>query len=180
MTHPVRSPLVLALACVACVAVHAQSSSVAKIASVPPRPAPPAIGTTAAPAPGLPSPTGLQSRFPAGLTAATLAAPGTNVTPPPAPAGGGAVVVPPATDPGTAVATNVMGAGAAQPLAMGPGPYTAVDVARAFLGADRNRDGELSRAEARQLTLGSASFEELDRNHDGIVTRWEFDDAMGR
>ena len=61
-----------------------------------------------------------------------------------------------------------------------PGPYTAVDVARAFLGADRNRDGELSRAEARQLTLGSASFEELDRNHDGIVTRWEFDDAMGR
>ncbi len=179
MPHSIRHTLVLACAAVVCSAAQAQSSSVARIGAAAPRPAPPAIGATAAPSPALPSPTGLQSRFPAGLTAATLGTPGADVPPAPV-AGGGGGVVPPPADSGTAVATNVMGAGAAQPLEVGPGGYSAVDVARAFLGADRNRDGELSRAEARQLTLGNFSFEELDRNHDGIVTRWEFDDAMGR
>jgi hypothetical protein len=82
-------------------------------------------------------------------------------------------------------ATAVMGAGAGtnlpaarQSVPMGPGPYTAVEVAGSFLDADANRDGELSRAEATRLAIMPFSFEEMDRNHDGVVTRSEYGDAL--
>jgi hypothetical protein len=168
-------------------AVQAQSAA-ARVQSVAPV-APPPARSTGAPAFGLPSPSGLNSRFPAGLTAATLAAPGgaadasgSNI-----PSGrvvgriGGVADGSGGADAGLAgaVATNVLGAaGALQPPELGPGPYTIVDVARSFLLADANRDGELSRAEAQRLTLGNFSFEALDRNHDGVITRWEYEDAM--
>lgn len=156
----------------------------------------PAAPSTGAPAPGLPSPSGLQSRFPAGLTAATLGTAnrggtgtGTGTgTGGGAGSGGGSGTGGGGGSAGgngngdgevdLPVATNVMGAGAPQPPGVGPGPYTVVDAARSFLAADANRDGELSRAEARRLTLGAFVFEELDADHDGIITRWEYDDAM--
>jgi hypothetical protein len=59
-----------------------------------------------------------------------------------------------------------------------PGPYTALQIAQSFLGADANRDGELTRAEALRLTIAPSSFEEMDRNHDGILTRSEYEDAV--
>ena len=115
----------------------------------------------------IPNPAGLPSRFPAGL-------------PPPAapnePPPDSSVVPPP---------TNITGGPGYGPMAMprtpagaGPGPYTALQIAQSFLAADLNRDGELTRAEALRLTLVPYSLEEIDRNHDGIITRFEYEDAM--
>jgi len=55
--------------------------------------------------------------------------------------------------------------------------YAAVDIARSFLQADVNRDGELTRAEAQLLVIMPYSFEEMDRNRDGIISRFEYSDA---
>jgi hypothetical protein len=188
--HVLRRARVAGGACIAVLAclgtfAHAQSSP-GKVTAVTPV-APPAARASGAPAPGLPSPSGLRSQFPAGLTAATIGIPrtetgtgggsggsgtggGGGTTGGNGNAGSGGDFTPPAT--------NVMGAGAPQPWGVGPGPYTVVDAARSFLLADANRDGELSRAEARRLSLGQFAFEELDADHDGVVTRWEYDDAM--
>jgi hypothetical protein len=76
-----------------------------------------------------------------------------------------------------APATASMGAMGAMG-ALGAGPYSAVQFAQSFLGADLNRDGELTRAEAQRLTIAPYSFEDMDRNHDGIITRFEYDDAV--
>lgn len=170
-------------------AVAQAQSSTGRVRAVPPV-APPPAPATGAPAPGLPSPAGLNPRFPAGLTAETLVPPGTGGgTGGTGGTGGGGRPIGGGVGNGNGnggadgsgtVATNVMGAGAPQPAGIGPGPYTAVDVARSFLFADANRDGELSRAEARRLTLGAFAFEELDADHDGIITRGEYDDAMLR
>lgn len=80
-------------------------------------------------------------------------------------------------------ATAVMGAGSNIPAArqggsFGPGPYTAVELAQSFLNADANGDRELTRAEATRLALMPFPFEEMDRNHDGVVTRSEYDDSL--
>lgn len=93
--------------------------------------------------------------------------------------GGGAAA--PAT--AAYAATAVMGAGSSVPAArqggsFGPGPYTAVEVASSFLNADANGDRELTRAEATRLALMPFSFEEMDRNHDGVVSRGEYDDSL--
>jgi hypothetical protein len=64
------------------------------------------------------------------------------------------------------------------PSGVGHGSYTALQVAQSVLGADGNRDGELTRAEAQRLTLAPYTFEEMDRNHDGIITRFEYEDAV--
>jgi EF hand domain-containing protein len=58
------------------------------------------------------------------------------------------------------------------------GPYTALQIAQSFLGADANRDGELTRAEAQRLSIMPSSFEEMDRNHDGILSRFEYEDGV--
>jgi len=58
------------------------------------------------------------------------------------------------------------------------GPYTALQIAQSFLGADANRDGELTRAEAQRLSIMPYSFEEMDRNHDGILSRFEYEDGV--
>lgn len=72
------------------------------------------------------------------------------------------------------------GAGVAAPATADvvAGPYTAVQIAQSFLAADLNRDGELTRAEARRLAIAPYSFEEMDSNHDGILTRFEYEDAV--
>jgi len=66
-------------------------------------------------------------------------------------------------------------------LVAGPpeaGPLTPLQIAQSFLAADRNRDGELTPEEARQLTWVRGAFEDMDRNHDGILTRFEYEDAV--
>jgi hypothetical protein len=75
-----------------------------------------------------------------------------------------------------------MGAGApAARAGVSPGPtgaYSAVQLAQSFIGADANRDGQLTRAEGQRLTIAPMAFEEMDRNHDGVLTRFEYDDAV--
>ncbi len=83
-------------------------------------------------------------------------------------------------------ATTVLGAVGGGGLARGPSQtvpgggagFSAVDIARSFINADGNRDGELTRSEARRLTLVMQSFEEMDRNYDGVITRGEYEDGL--
>lgn len=196
---PAMSQRLLQLACaVALLAgaalTQAQTSS-RSVHAVPRPPAPvlaPGSAGPAAPrAAGLPSPianpAGLESRFPAGLP-----------SPDPSPAGLPSPAVPNLASPGTAAGsppidagvappTQIMGAGAAgyggvpsarQSMGVGPAPLTALQIAQSFLGADVNRDGELTRAEAQRLTVMPYGFEEIDRNHDGILSRFEYEDGV--
>src|SRR5690606_29919987 len=79
-------------------------------------------------------------------------------------------------------ATNVLGAGGlvsrgpGQSVPLGSSGLNPVEVARDFISADRNGDGELTQGEARRLRMAPLSFEEMDRDFDGIITRAEFDD----
>jgi glucose/arabinose dehydrogenase len=85
--------------------------------------------------------------------------------------GGGVVVV---QQSASGYGPNAMGAGPAT-----RGPLSAVDIARAFLDADTNHDGQLSRAEAQRLSIPlGASFDDLDRDHDGMLSRFEYEDAF--
>lgn len=85
--------------------------------------------------------------------------------------------------PPVAPVTTVLGAGGAtvrgpaQDLA-GAGGFSAHDQARSFFFADANKDGELSRAEAARLSISTLPFEEMDRNFDGVVTRFEYQDTL--
>lgn len=200
-------PPALRVACAIalCAGTAAVSEAQTTRRSVQPTPqpaAPAAFAGFGLPSPaGLPSPTpnpaGLSSPFPAGLSAALPPASVATTPVPPAPLppatgnlapGGRAAGVAP--DAGTAPQTNVLGAaayggavgfgvpaGRASP-GVGSGPFTALHIAQSFLGADANRDGELTRGEAQRLTIMPYSFEEMDRNHDGILTRFEYEDGV--
>lgn len=134
------------------------------------RAGPAALGAGATPAPvfGAPSPNGLASPFPPQLP--SLFVPGTSAT----------GTAPPENVP-EAPSIGVMGSGRAGT----PGPtrvsaganYTVVDFARAFIMADSDRDGELTRSEAARLTIMPLSFEEMDANHDNRLTRSEYEDS---
>jgi hypothetical protein len=154
---------------------HAQAGRVAPAAQAT-RQAPPAGTATF----GLPNPSGLSSPTAGGLvppTAPSLTPPGSpNLsspgTPPGSPVVDAGIAQPYAPGGGAGyVGAAAMGAGSAR------GPVTSVDIARAFLDADMNRDGELSRTEALRAGLGTA-FDDLDRNRDGVLSRSEFDDAF--
>ena len=82
-------------------------------------------------------------------------------------------------DAAAAGATMGAGGGASTPRTVpsGAGPYTALQLAQSFQGADSNRDGELSRAEAQRLTIMPTSFDEMDRNRDGVISRSEYEDG---
>lgn len=148
--------------------VHAQA-----FRGVTPGPVPPGPSFQARSALAAPNPAGLRPRFPAGLTAGSgvidsgIANPGRSVPdflPPP---------------PWVVVAGSGWGArGPAQSVPGGSAGYNPVDVARWFMAADRNHDGELSRAEAQRLPWLPLSFEEMDRNFDGVLSRWEFEDGL--
>jgi hypothetical protein len=97
--------------------------------------------------------------------------------------GGGGVVLPP--DSGVVPNTTVLGAGAsvAGPgqypgASTGAGGFAAVDQARSFFFADANHDNELTRAESRRLGIATMSFEEMDRNYDGVISRFEYEDSL--
>lgn len=68
--------------------------------------------------------------------------------------------------------------GPAQRNAGGAGGVSAVEQARAFILADANRDNELTRAEARRLSIMTMSFEEMDRNFDQVISRFEYEDSF--
>jgi hypothetical protein len=61
-------------------------------------------------------------------------------------------------------------------------PPTPQALAASFLTADANRDGTLTRAEAQQLTVmpPGLSFEDLDRDKDGRLSRSEYEGGLGR
>jgi hypothetical protein len=96
----------------------------------------------------------------------------------------GGVVGPVEVTPGEGVNTAVLGAGAS---VMGPSQYisdsgaagySATDVARSFFFADANHDGELTRAEFRRLSIMTMPFEQMDRNFDGVISRFEYEDSV--
>ncbi|MFI4926619.1 MAG: hypothetical protein ACHP7E_02890 [Burkholderiales bacterium] len=60
----------------------------------------------------------------------------------------------------------------------GAGGYSATDVARSFFFADANHDGELTRAEFRRLSILTMPFEQMDRNFDGVISRFEYEDSV--
>lgn len=179
-------------------AAAAASAVNAQMRAATPAPAPSA-GARAAQA--APNPAGLRPVVPAGISSGSGAAvsgdpvtagaspivPGTN---PPVTGPGGNIVGGgggvPTELPSTGVVpnTSVLGAGG---VVAGPGQYpggqgsssfSAADEARSFFFADANKDGELTRAEARRLSIATMSFEEMDRNFDGIISRFEYQDAV--
>ncbi|AEG91148.1 EF-hand domain-containing protein [Ramlibacter tataouinensis] len=153
---------------------------------------------------GLPNPAGLPSPtpFPGGLPPVVIpsaasptgapgfadpgfAGPGSVGTP--GTGGVGVVITPPLPFPDGSAGnpTAVLGAGAGpgipafpQTVSSGAGPYTPVEVARSFITADANRDGELTQGEWWRLAIRPGSFEAMDRNFDGRISRSEYDDGL--
>ena len=56
---------------------------------------------------------------------------------------------------------------------------TAKEAEAAFVRADVDKDGKLSRQEAESLPELAARFEQIDTNHDGYISRAEFTKATG-
>lgn len=138
-----------------------------------------------------PNPAGLQSTFPAGLTSGSgaagssdpiAAANAPSVPTGPAPVDFNTTLDNAIVDSGTVVDTSRMGAApAGRPapsVLLGSAVLNPVEVARSFLGADANADGELSRSEATRLRIAPQSFEAMDRNFDGVVSRGEYEDSL--
>lgn len=180
-----------------CVAAAASAAYAQRIQSVP-SPSGPSAAARAAQA--APNPAGLRSTFPAGVTSGSGGAVspnpiaqsgsvvplnGNSVTAGPGldnslPGNGNNQVPVPGTDP--SVNTSVLGAGA---TVRGPGQsvggaggFSATDVARSFFFADANHDGDLTRAEAARLSISTMTFEEMDRNFDGVISRFEYGDSV--
>lgn len=172
-----------------CALAAASAAHAQKVQSVP-APAAPTAGSRAAQA--APNPAGLRSTFPAGVSSGS----GGAVSPNPIaqsgtviPSNGNSVSAGPGLDnslPGiakdTVNNTSVLGAGATvrgpgQGLG-GAGGFSATDTARSFFFADANKDGELTRAEASRLSISTMSFEEMDLNFDGVITRFEYSDSV--
>jgi hypothetical protein len=185
------------------VCAAAAASAFAAPRSVAPGKAPAAPSAATRAANARPDPAGLRPAFPAGLSSGSGAAVSSDPIaantspipagmPPPAGsvgvAGGGGVRVPselPPADGGlvtTVPATAILGAGSSvrgpSQGADGAGGFAAADTARSFFFADANHDGELTHAEARRLSIMTMSFEEMDRNFDGVISRFEYDDSL--
>lgn len=67
---------------------------------------------------------------------------------------------------------------AAQPLP--PHRWTAQQIREAFELADSDSNGELTRAEIQRVAILPRSFEDMDQNKDGVVTRAEYEAAFSR
>lgn len=61
---------------------------------------------------------------------------------------------------------------------MGGGPLTALQVAQMFAQADADGDGLLTRAEALRLPMVTMSFDDMDTNRDGVVSRSEYESSL--
>lgn len=82
-----------------------------------------------------------------------------------------------ATDPGTAKPPAMQGAPATQGAAPKAGPGIQ-DSDAAFTRADTNKDGKLSREEAKRLPAVEQRFDQIDTNKDQFVSREEFEAAI--
>lgn len=195
--HAVIRMFVVGL-CVAAGAAAVQAQQVRRIAPA----ANPVPSASTRAAQSAPAPAGLRPVFPAGVSsgsgalvstdpiaASTATAPdsstttgtiGTTTT------AGGLITSPELVSPdainSAAAATTVMGAGATVrgpgQTVGGAGGVSATDAARSFYFADGNHDGDITRAEFNRLSIRSMPFEEMDRNFDGIITRFEFEDSL--
>ncbi|MCC2673669.1 MAG: hypothetical protein K0R58_616 [Ramlibacter sp.] len=189
---PKLSRLAVAAACAVAAATAAYAQRVQSV----PSPAAPSAASRAAQV--APNPAGLRSTFPAGVTSGSGGAvspnpiaQSTTVIPP----NGNSVTAGPGldnslpgngtdngTDTPTVPSTSVLGAGATVrgpgQVVGGAGGFSATDTARSFFFADANKDGELTRAEASRLSISTMSFEEMDRNFDGVITRFEYGDSV--
>jgi hypothetical protein len=67
---------------------------------------------------------------------------------------------------------------AAQPLPANR--WTAPQIRQAFETADADSNGGLSRSEAQRLAIAPKTFEEMDLNKDGVVSRAEYEAAFVR
>jgi hypothetical protein len=56
--------------------------------------------------------------------------------------------------------------------------WTALHIRQSFELADSDSNGQLTRAEAQQLTILPRSFEEMDENKDGFVARAEYESVF--
>jgi len=56
--------------------------------------------------------------------------------------------------------------------------WTVAQIREAFDLADTDSNGELSRAEAQRLAVLPLSFEDMDQNKDGVLTRAEYEAAF--
>lgn len=141
--------------------------------------APPSSGPPGAITSGLPNAAGLGSGAPPQHSSPVGVGSGAEVMPTPR-STGRYVYNPDAASDVRTPETNVLGAAAAYSGVVyggAPGAWSTVDIARSFLLADTNRDGELTRAEAQRLSIAPYSFDEMDWNHDGILSRFEYEDA---
>lgn len=173
-----------------CAMAAASAAYAQKVQSVPSPAAPSAAARSAQSAP---NPAGLRSTFPAGVTSGSGGAVSPN------PIAQSATVIPANGNGGTAGPgldntppssgtdngnpnTSVLGAGGnvrgPGQMAGGAGGFSATDTARSFFFADANKDGELTRAEAARLSISTMTFEEMDRNFDGVITRFEYADSV--
>ena len=176
MPHLSRLAATLSLALLAASTAYAQRAQVAP--SVAPKPS-----TAAVTANATPNPAGLRSAVPAGLTSGSGAAVSTDPNIADNAVDTGSAVPGTIVDPqAAAAATSVLGAGGSrgpsQFIGSGSPGFSAVDIARSFILADGNRDSELTEGEARRLSISAMSFQEMDRNFDGRVSRSEYEDSL--
>lgn len=87
-----------------------------------------------------------------------------------------APVSPPMAEPPPIIAPAP--AAAARPLP--PARWTAAQIRESFDLADTDGNGQLTRAEAQNLTIMPRTFEEADLNKDGVLVRSEYEAQFGR
>ena len=56
-----------------------------------------------------------------------------------------------------------------------PTRWTIAQIRQSFEFADSDANGELTRAEAQHLTIMPRTFEDMDENKDGVVSRAEYE-----
>jgi hypothetical protein len=66
------------------------------------------------------------------------------------------------------------------PRPLPPSRWTAVQIRESFDLADADGNGQLTRAEAQNLTIMPRTFEEADLNKDGVLVRSEYEALFAR
>jgi hypothetical protein len=88
-----------------------------------------------------------------------------------------------AQTPSAATVVPAVPAAVPVPVPYKPGPipasrWTPQQIRQAFDAADADSNGVLTRAESQQLAILPRSFEDMDENKDGVVSRSEYEGAF--